>query len=81
MSNLYSELLRQMGMQREFVKRYTVVHSLTKNPKTPSPIALNLLKLLRVMDLRNLSRDRNIPELIRRQAKKYYDMKQDGKPT
>jgi len=81
MRNLDSELLRQMGMQREFVKRYTVIHSLTRNPKTPSPVALNLLKLLRVMDLRNLARDRNIPEVIRRQAKRYYDMKQDGKAT
>jgi len=79
MRNLDSELLRQMGHQREFVKRYTVIHSLARNPKTPSPVALNLLKLLRVMDLRNLSRDRNIPEVIRRQAKRYYDLKQDGK--
>lgn len=79
MRNLDSELLRQMGLSRDFVKRYTVIHSLTRNPKTPSPVALNLLKLLRVMDLRNISRDRNIPEIIRRQAKRLYDMKQDGK--
>ncbi len=79
MRNLDSELLRQMGQGREFLKRYTVIHSLVKNPKTPSPVALNLLKLLRVMDLRNIARDRNIPEIIRRQAKRAYDLKQDGK--
>jgi hypothetical protein len=79
MRNVDSDLLRQMGQGREFLKRYTVIHSLVKNPKTPSPVALNLLKLLRVMDLRNIARDRNIPEIIRRQAKRAYDLKQDGK--
>jgi hypothetical protein len=73
--NIDSELLRHIGKSREFVKRYGVVHNLVRNPKTPSPIALNLLKLLREADLRNLARDKNIPELIRRQAKKIYDMK------
>lgn len=79
MRNLDSDLLRQMGLGREYIKRYTVVHSLVKNPKTPSPVALNLLKLLRVMDLKNIARDRNIPDIIRRQAKRAFDQKQDGK--
>jgi hypothetical protein len=76
MRNLDSEILRQMGQSRDCVKRYTVIHHLVKNPKTPSPVSLNLLKLLREMDLRNLARDRNIPDLIRRQAKRLYDMKE-----
>ena len=76
MRNLDSEILRQMGQTRECVKRYTVIHQLVKNPKTPSPVSLNLLKLLREMDLRNIARDRNIPDLIRRQAKKIYEVKE-----
>jgi hypothetical protein len=70
MRNLDSEILREMASSRTFIKRYNVVITLVKNPKVPSPSALNLLKLLRDMDLRNVEHDRNIPELIRRQAKK-----------
>ncbi|MCI0414482.1 hypothetical protein L0222_17025 [bacterium] len=76
MRNLDSDILRQMGQSRDCVKKYTVIHLLVKNPKTPSPVSLNLLKLLREMDLRNIVRDRNIPDLIRRQAKRLYDMKE-----
>src|SRR5262249_36236649 len=43
MRNIDSDLLRQMGMNRTFVKRYTVTHSLVRNPKTPRGTALNLL--------------------------------------
>lgn len=76
MRNIDSDLLRQMGQSREFLKRYTVIHCLVKNPKTPSPIALNLLKLLREADLKNLEKDKNIPEVLRRQAKKLKDAKE-----
>jgi hypothetical protein len=77
MRNMDSDILRQIGQHREFLKNYQVIYHLTKNPKTPSPICLNLLKLLRENDLRNLERDRNIPELIRRQAKKQREMKSE----
>ncbi len=79
MRNLDSEVLREMAENRSFIKRYTVLHSLVKNPKTPSPSSLNLLKLLRDMDLKNLERDRNIPEIIRRQAKRIRDQREVGR--
>jgi hypothetical protein len=79
MRGLDSDLLRKMGQSREFIKRYSVIHNLVKNPKTPSPISLNLLKLLRAADLKNLEKDKNIPEVIRRQAKKIRDMKEPQK--
>lgn len=79
MRNLDGQVLREMAENRSFIKRYTVVHSLVKNPKVPSPTALNLLKLLRDMDLKNLERDRNIPELIRRQAKRIRDQREVSK--
>ena len=76
MRNLDSDVLRHMGQSRDCIKKYSVIHYLVKNPKTPSPVSLNLLKLLREMDLRNISRDRNIPDIIRRQAKRLFEMKQ-----
>ncbi|HEY7159825.1 MAG TPA: hypothetical protein VH815_01135, partial [Acidobacteriota bacterium] len=79
MRNLDGQVLRELAENRSFIKRYTVVHSLVKNPKVPSPTALNLLKLLRDMDLKNLERDRNIPELIRRNAKRIRDQREVNK--
>jgi hypothetical protein len=79
MRNLDGQILREMAENRTFIKRYTVVHSLVKNPKVPSPTALNLLKLLRDMDLKNVERDRNIPEIIRRQAKRIRDQREVSK--
>lgn len=76
MRNLDGQVLREMAENRSFIKRYTVVHSLVRNPKVPSPTALNLLKLLRDMDLKNVERDRNIPEIIRRQAKRIRDQRE-----
>jgi hypothetical protein len=76
MRNLDSEVLRHMGQSRDCIKKYSVIHYLVKNPKTPSHISLNLLKLLREMDLRNITRDRNIPDIIRRQAKRLYEIKE-----
>jgi hypothetical protein len=79
MRNLDSEILRGMASSRTFIKRYNVVITLVKNPKVPSASALNLLKLLRDMDLRNIEHDRNIPEVIRRQAKKIRDQREISK--
>lgn len=79
MRNLDSDLLRQMGQRKEFIKKYSVIHSLVKNPKTPVAISINLLKLLRATDLKNLERDKNIPELLRRQAKKSREAKETKK--
>jgi len=68
-----------MGQSKGCIKKYSVIHYLVKNPKTPSPVSLNLLKLLREMDLRNITRDRNIPDIIRRQAKRLYEVKDSRK--
>ncbi|HSP07856.1 MAG TPA: hypothetical protein VLR94_11810 [Acidobacteriota bacterium] len=76
MRNIDSDLLRQMGSSRGFIKRYSVIHALVRNPKTPSPTALNLLKLLREADLKNLERDKSIPDIIRRQAKKFKEQRE-----
>jgi hypothetical protein len=76
MRNIDSDILRLLGRSRGFIKRYSVVLTLVRNPKTPSATALNLIKLLRETDLRNLERDKNIPEVIRRQSKKIREMKE-----
>jgi hypothetical protein len=47
-----------------------VVLALTRNPKTPLPVSMNLLSRLNDKDMRMLSSDRNIPDLLRITARK-----------
>ena len=51
------------------MKRYGVVIALAKNPKTPVAISMNLLSRLTDKDLRMISTDRNVAEIVRTTAR------------
>lgn len=70
MRNVAPDVLREVGKKREWTKRYKVAHELVKNPKTPPEVSSQLLTRLSSRDLKQLTRDRNVSEVIRRQAKK-----------
>ena len=65
MASVSDEILRIIANSRQWMKRYTVAAALTRNPKTPVAIAMNLLPRLSDKDLRALSADRNVPEVLR----------------
>ncbi len=75
MRNVTEEVLRTIGANREWSKRYSVTLQLVRNPKTPQSISVNFISRLAVKDLKDLSRDKNIPELVRRIAKRTYDQR------
>jgi hypothetical protein len=70
MANVSDEILRMIGFSRAWTKNYTVVHALVRNPKTPVALSMNLLSRLNDKDLRNLSTNRNVPDVIRVTARK-----------
>jgi hypothetical protein len=70
MRNVAPDVLREIGKKREWTKRYKVAHELVKNPKTPPEISSQLLPRMAARDLKALTKDRNVPEMIRRQAEK-----------
>ena len=70
MANVSEEILRIIAQTRAWVKNYAVVWSLTKNPKTPVAISMNMLSRLTDRDLRTLSTDRNVPDVLRLTARK-----------
>lgn len=70
MPNVSDEILRIIANNRAWVKNYSVVSALTKNPKTPVALSMNLLSRLTEKDLRMLSIDRNIPDVLRLTARK-----------
>jgi nitrogen fixation/metabolism regulation signal transduction histidine kinase len=63
-------VLRIIGGKREWTKKYSVAHELVKNPLTPIEVSMKHITRLSAMDLKRLTRDRGVPEIIRRQAKK-----------
>jgi len=79
MANVSEDILRIIASNRAWMKNYGIVHSLTKNPKTPLGMSLNLLSRLNGRDLAQLSVDRNVPESLRIAARKKVVAKQSGK--
>ena len=71
MRNVQDEILRIVGTHREWTKRYSVISSLVKNPRTPLAVSLNLVARMNPRDLRALTVDRNVSEVVRRQAQRF----------
>jgi hypothetical protein len=68
--NVAEDCLRTIAFCRAWMKNYNVVAALTRNPKTPVAISMNLLARLTEKDLRMLSTDRNVPDVLRVTARK-----------
>jgi len=64
-----SDVLRHIYSNRDYLKVYAIKMSLVKNPKVPLPTALKFLYTLQEKDIKELARDRNVPQTIQAQAK------------
>ncbi len=71
MKNVSDEVLRRIGTNRDWTKKYTVINSLVKNPRTPLPIAMGFVSRLQPRDIKALAVDRNVPEAIRKAAQRF----------
>ena len=71
MKSLSDEVLRRIGNHKEWTKRYGVIANLVKNPRTPLGISIGLVSRLNPRDIKGLAVDRNVPEVIRKQAQKF----------
>ncbi len=70
MRGVKDNILRSISVRRAWMKNYGIVKALANNPKTPLPVAMELLKRLTVNDLKTLVTDRNLPDTLRRIGKK-----------
>ena len=66
-----ADVLRYVYSSREFLKHYAIKIAIVKNPKVPLPTALKLLLTLQERDIKELARDRNVPQTIQAQAKSF----------
>ena len=70
MANVSEDVLRIIGRTRAWMKSYAVMAALARNPKTPVAMSMNLLPRLTDKDVRMISTDRNVPEVLRASARR-----------
>lgn len=76
--NVHEDVISYIAGKAEWVRYYPVMLALTQNPKTPTGLAMGFLRQLRVNDLRDLQRSKNVPTQIARQARAVYQQKSQG---
>jgi len=72
MRNVTEDILRVIASHRDWTKTYTVAHALVRNPKTPAGLSVQFLPRLGTRDLKIIVGDKNIPEMLRRQARNLF---------
>jgi len=70
MGSVSDDVLRMIARNRAWMKNYKIMLKISKNPKTPVAISMNLLPRLMEKDLVHISTDRNVPEPVRIAARK-----------
>ncbi len=78
LKSVNEEVLRLIGMNRNWTRSYAVIHNLVRNPKTPVALSLNFLNRIQSKDLRGLSLNKNVPEIIRSMANRMHMKRQHG---
>ena len=79
MRNVTDEVLRVIGQSREWRKSYAVINALVNNPRTPQGVSANFVPRLQNQDLKRLAASKDVPELIRRMAKRTLELRTQKK--
>ncbi|HEV8198707.1 MAG TPA: hypothetical protein VGS03_01655 [Candidatus Polarisedimenticolia bacterium] len=66
------DILRTIASNREWTKTYAVALALVRNPKTPGGLSVQFLARLGTRDLKICAGDKNVPDLVRRQARNLF---------
>lgn len=68
MRSISEDILRQIATNRQWSRSYTIGLKLTQNPRTPLANSMTIMSKLQLRDLTALSKNRNVPDAVRRQA-------------
>jgi hypothetical protein len=71
MKNVSDDVLRTVASNREWTKKYPVLLGLIKNPRTPVGLSLGLVSRLNPRDMKALTIDRNVSEVLRKAAQRF----------
>ena len=74
--NVEEEVLRLVGMRRDWMTKYPIVLALARNPKAPLGVVLPVINRLNLRDLKSLKDDKGVTEAVRVNARKFFQAKQ-----
>ncbi|MGO8792633.1 MAG: hypothetical protein ACLQVL_35320 [Terriglobia bacterium] len=75
--NVSDEVLRLISMNRRFMKNYVVMRALANNPRAPLDVTMPLITRLKAQDLKGISLNRNVPDVLRSMANKLIRQKEE----
>ncbi|MBP9110299.1 MAG: hypothetical protein KBF83_12150 [Pyrinomonadaceae bacterium] len=78
MRSISEDILRQIASNRQWARSYTIMHQLAKNPRTPLANTMTIMTRLQLRDLVALTKNRNVPEAVRRQAQRLHSARSGG---
>ncbi len=70
--SVISEVLAEIPKRRDWIRKYAIAKALVKNPRTQLATSIGLVPRMTMRDLRDLSRDKNVPEGVRSIALRLY---------
>jgi hypothetical protein len=73
--NVHEDVLMGICRNRQWMTRYAIISTMVHNPRAPMSYTMKLVPRLSVRDLRDLRRDRNVPDVIRQTANRLYRIK------
>jgi len=76
MRDVSEDVLRIIGLRRDWSSKYPVALALSKNPKTPVGVVLPLINRLTLRDLKGLKDDKGVSETVRSSARRLYHARQ-----
>jgi hypothetical protein len=62
------DILRGIATNRQWMRSYTIIHNLVKNPRTPIANSMSLMNRMQIRDLIALAKNRNVSDAVRRHA-------------
>jgi len=68
MKSLAEDILRQIASSRQWSRSYNIMHNLARNPRTPISNSMTIMSRLQLRDLVGISKNRNVPDAVRRHA-------------
>ena len=72
MRDVGEDVLRIIGMRRDWSAKYPIALALTKNPKSPVGVVLPLINRLTLRDLKGLKDDKGVSETVRSSARRLF---------
>ena len=78
MTTVNEEVLRIIGANKAWTRNYAIALALTRNPKSPLSIAMQMAPRLTERDMKQIASDRNVPEGVRVVVRKFLIKARNG---